>query len=103
MAVRKITLMKQYSIDKVEYIYPKTSADMVEYDGGINIQQKIRQLERMLNGNIEPEDPISSGGKTKINISISIHNYSISSMIKINNNIRLVDCTSLGIPEVEVI
>ena len=101
MAVRKITLMKQYSINKVEYIYPKTSADMVEYDDGINIQQKIRQLERMLNGNIEPEDPISSGDK--INNSISIHNYSTSPMIKINNNIRLVSCTSLGIPEVEVI
>lgn len=103
MAVRKITLMKQYSVNKVEYIYPKTSADMVEYDDGINIKQKIRQLERMLSGDIdiEPGDPISSGGK--INNSISIHNYSTSPMIKINNNIRLLDCTSLGAPEVEVI
>lgn len=101
MAVRKITLMKQYSVNKVEYIYPKTSADMVEYDDGMNVHQKIRQLERMLSGDIEPEDPISSGGK--INNSISIHNYSTSPMIKINNNIRLLDCTSLGAPEVEVI
>ena len=55
----------------------------------------------MLSGDIEPGDPISSGGK--INNGISIHNYSISPMIKINNNIRLLDCTSLGAPEVEVI
>ena len=101
MAVRKITLYKEFTNSRVDYIYPKTSADIVEYDNGMNVHQKIRQLERMLSGDIEPGDPISSGGK--INNGISIHNYSISPMIKINNNIRLLDCTSLGAPEVEVI
>jgi len=49
MAINKATLAKE--IDGViEYIYPKTTADLVEYDASYTVEEKIKQLEKNITG-----------------------------------------------------
>ena len=44
MAVIKTTLSRQ-TTDGVKYVYPKTSADMVEYDSDKSVIQKLQEMD----------------------------------------------------------
>lgn len=44
MAINKATLAKEVS-GVVEYIYPKTDADIVEYSSDVSVREKIDTLE----------------------------------------------------------
>lgn len=55
MAVHKATLAKKNKQDEVEYIYPRTSADLVEYAENQSIEDKINELEERI-GELNSED-----------------------------------------------
>ena len=48
MGINKGTLAKEVN-GTIEYIYPKTSADMVEYTTGVSVQNKISELISTIN------------------------------------------------------
>ena len=48
MAINKGTIIKEID-GSIKYIYPKTSADMVEYTAGISVQNKISELISAIN------------------------------------------------------
>ena len=49
MAVYKVTLATKDGERKVKYIYPKTSADIVEYSNNKSVYAKIEELEYLIN------------------------------------------------------
>lgn len=45
MVINKCTLAKEVD-GKVEYVYPKTTADLVEYDSDQSVEQKIQSIDK---------------------------------------------------------
>ena len=44
MAINKVTLAKRINKNKIEYVYPRTSADMVEYLPGKSVYDRLQEL-----------------------------------------------------------
>lgn len=77
MGINKGTLAKEVN-GTIEYIYPKTSADMVEYTTGVNAQSKITEL-----------------ASTVDNINARVNNL-ILNATNGNNSAELVDMRTSG-------
>lgn len=85
MAVRKITLYKEFTNSRVDYIYPKTSADIVEYNNTISVKDKIDELEYLLSGAIVPETEYVESFSTKYKFKYINYELNSSSPLNIYN------------------
>ena len=85
MAVRKITLYKEFTNSRVDYIYPKTSADIVEYNNTMSVKDKIDELEYLLSGAIVPEIEYIESFSTKYKFKYINYELNSSSSLNIYN------------------
>lgn len=60
MAINKATLAKEVD-GKVEYIYPKTTADLVEYDSTQTVEQKLQSIDKDVAAVDKRVDTLSKG------------------------------------------
>lgn len=60
MAINKATLAKEVD-GKVEYIYPKTTADLVEYDSTQTVEQKLQNVDKDVSAVDKRVDTLSKG------------------------------------------
>lgn len=112
MAVRKSTLARSNeNTDEVQYIYPRTSADNVQYDGEISVKEKIDSMLielsdlRTARSTVESlytiinldckECSLTMDGFNKINLDCKASNYNIFE-VKINI-INIEDYSDIGV------
>lgn len=60
MSVIRGTLGQEKN-DKVQYIYPKTLSELVEYDSTQNVKEKINTIDKNIEDIVKRVDNISSG------------------------------------------
>lgn len=72
MAIKKSILVKNKGDNGVEYIYPKTSADNVQYENNITVKEKIDSLITMLG---ELKNATVESLYESVNLNVSMEYY----------------------------
>ena len=76
MAINKATIVKEVD-GTIEYIYPKTTADIVEYTTDVSVKDKLDELSNSIEESVDNQEVIDarvakSDGLTKTSLKARI-------------------------------